>query len=250
MTLIRNNKFVKPDKIEPIDQDQLVMNKSVKKACNENSASYAAGEVMLIKQQVVNTFAYFLNGEITNSTRYNDLKAILRAMSQNDHLHLHINCCGGDLYTALELINAIKASQGNVVAVLDPYAASAASMIFLQCPCTSFNTYSTMMIHAYTDCIYGKANELKSNFYFNSEYLKNLYYDIYENFLTKKEIDEVLAGKDMYFNSDQINRRLKIRNEKNEKENKKNENNSEELNQDTIENNTDSNQQNNEQESL
>jgi hypothetical protein len=66
-----------------------------------------------------------------------------------------------------------------------------------------------MMIHTSSGVSIGKQSDIKAEEEFYNPWLSNLFHEIYKDFLTKKEIDSVLDGKDMWLNADQVVERFK-----------------------------------------
>ena len=67
------------------------------------------------------------------------------------------------------------------------------------------------MIHTSSGCSFGKQSDIKREEEFYNPWLENFFQEIYKHFLTKKEIQEVLAGKDMWLRSDEVMERFKKR---------------------------------------
>lgn len=68
-----------------------------------------------------------------------------------------------------------------------------------------------MMIHTSSGCSFGKQSDIKRQEDFYNEWLDNFFKDIYKDFLTEKEIQDVLGGKDIWLNSDEVMERFKHR---------------------------------------
>lgn len=67
------------------------------------------------------------------------------------------------------------------------------------------------MIHTSSGCSFGKQSDIKREEEFYNPWLENLFNEIYKHFLTKKEIQEVLGGKDMWLRSNEVMERFKKR---------------------------------------
>jgi hypothetical protein len=68
-----------------------------------------------------------------------------------------------------------------------------------------------MMIHAATFGAYGKQSDVISHASFVDKQVKGLMHDVYKDFLTDKELADVIMGKEMWFNSEEIVERLQRR---------------------------------------
>ena len=67
------------------------------------------------------------------------------------------------------------------------------------------------MIHTSSGCSFGKQSDIKREEEFYNPWLENFFQEIYKHFLTKKEIQEVLAGKDLWLRSGEVMERFKKR---------------------------------------
>jgi hypothetical protein len=66
-----------------------------------------------------------------------------------------------------------------------------------------------MMIHTSSGCAFGKQSDIKKEEEFYNPWLSNLFHEIYKDFLTKKEIEAVLDGKDMWLSANEVVERFK-----------------------------------------
>ena len=65
------------------------------------------------------------------------------------------------------------------------------------------------MIHYFSKGMYGKGNEIEADADFTKQFYRGFYKKIYKHFLTDKEIQNVIDGKDYYFNQLEVEKRLK-----------------------------------------
>lgn len=140
-----------------------------------------------------------------------DFIDFLRAVGdtrQNDNVTIHINSYGGDVVTALNIIDVLKTSPANIVISVEGNCCSAASMIMLAGNEWEIMPHSYIMIHSYSAARFGKRNEINASFEFDKKWLDGTFREIYEKFLTDDEIEKVLAGQDLYFTADECLERL------------------------------------------
>lgn len=140
-------------------------------------------------------------------------RAVTDAKS-TDTIVVHINCYGGDINTAFNIIDVLNQSQARVQINLEGECASAASMIMLCGDQWSISEHSRVMIHAWSSWKVGKWNEQQSSFDFDKKWLEPAFRDTYKDFLTESEIEDVLRGKDIYLNSEETRNRLEKYQEK------------------------------------
>lgn len=153
----------------------------------------------------------FLDEEILDPSYYRMVLQKLHSLEEGDHADIIINTSGGNLQSAISIINAIRFCQGRVTGVLNNEAASAGSLIALACPNLLVAPNSTLMIHSYSYGNFGKSNELLSNIHYFDDQIKKLMKELYAGFLTDKELEAVFEGKDFYFDTQEIIRRLENR---------------------------------------
>jgi hypothetical protein len=72
-----------------------------------------------------------------------------------------------------------------------------------------FCPWSAIMIHAYSGGDIGKYQEIQSSSEFHREWFTNFMYDVYGDFLTKKELTQVLGGKDLWLSAEDAITRFK-----------------------------------------
>lgn len=151
---------------------------------------------------------FYINDAIDDPEDYIDMIDSLYQGKPNETIYIHLNTPGGRLDIAMQLINAIKNSDCNVVGIADGQVASAGSLILFSCPNIAIMPYSYVMLHDGSEGAGGKLNENLKQAMFSADLVKTLYNDIYFPFFTKEEINEVLNGKDMWVTSDELIKRV------------------------------------------
>lgn len=166
----------------------------------------------IIKEQTYRHITVPLDGPIESDiSLYRDCIEAIRDANEGDFARVIINTDGGSLQTALAIISAIEQSEAEVVADIEGMAASAGGLIAMHCHGVQLNPYSTMFIHAESFMAGGKRNEVKSQVEFSLKWVEKIIRDTYKYFLTEEEIEQVLDGRDMYFDAEQIKQRFEHR---------------------------------------
>ena len=148
----------------------------------------------------------------------------LLTAQDGDVIELWINSPGGNLHTALQIVEGIKASPAKVIAILAGECHSGASMIALACNDIVVLDPAIMLVHTASEGYSGKNHEMISFSDFLPHWINDIVQDTYEGFMTPDEIFDLTKGVDFWFNSSQIVERLEYRNayfeakEKEEKE--------------------------------
>jgi ATP-dependent protease ClpP protease subunit len=145
---------------------------------------------------------------------YVELIALLEACKPQDNVILNLATPGGYLSTALLIRDALKFTEASTVAYIAAEVASAGTMIALSCDNLEVADDASMMIHYYSQGVYGKGNELKARADFEARSMPKLFKKVYKTFLTKKETKDIIADKDLYLNKKEILRRWKLVQEK------------------------------------
>lgn len=176
---------------------------------------------IVVNQTAANHYRVFLDKDVEEPSKYRDLIQCLISASENDMVELIVSCDGGQLDSTIDIVNAIRCSEAFTRAVITSNAHSAGSMISLACEEVVALPHSCMLVHQPRGGSVGRHSEMVQHGDFSKEWMKNFYYDIYEDFFTTNEIDTVLNGKDIWLTADQINdratKRQEIRDKRQEK---------------------------------
>jgi ATP-dependent protease ClpP protease subunit len=162
----------------------------------------------------------FLDEYIREPKYYRTVLQGIDSLGEGDVVLLSINSYGGQLDGAIAIINAIQDTDADVHASIEGVAASAASLIALAAPSISVSPYATMMVHSATFGAFGKQSDVISHASFVDKQVRTLMHSVYKDFLTDKELEEVIMGKEMWFDSEEIVRRLELRAQLQEKREK------------------------------
>jgi ATP-dependent protease ClpP protease subunit len=156
-------------------------------------------------------FAYFIDGDIEEASKYRELMQILISMSEGDTLELMINCFGGYLHTTTMLSNMIRSCKGDVHGVLNGVAMSGGSILLLSCHSVEVMPHSQFMAHTSSGFDHGKLSDKVKSVQSSVKQLRDLYQDVYYGFYTVEEIEDILEGKDSYLEYEEICERLEKR---------------------------------------
>lgn len=184
---------------------------------DENEEPIPAGKLVLqdnpfriyesIRQQRLSHI--YLSEIIGDPRYYTEVIHRLRTAQPQDIISLHLNCAGGRLDTGVQIINAMKDSEARIVAVLDSKAFSLGTLMFLAADEFQIHDNCMFMIHNYSGGTAGKGNEQVAELKATVKWFKKLAKKYYIPFLSKKELNQVLNGKDMWMDSDEVKKRLK-----------------------------------------
>lgn len=151
---------------------------------------------------------FYITSEIGEPDQFLELIHTLKTAEAHDTIFLYLNTIGGNLKTAIQLISAMKQSNATIITCLEGEVCSAGTMIFLAGHKYLVNPNCSFMIHNYSGGILGKGQEIAAQAKFSEKYFRTLMTDIYSDFLTSDEIEDVLDGKDIWLTSDEVIERL------------------------------------------
>lgn len=156
----------------------------------------------------VSVHHFYIISEIDEADCYLDMINVLKTAEQHDTVFIYLNTPGGNLYTAIQIISAIRQSSATVITCIEGMVASAGTLIFLAGHKHVVNPNCTFMIHNYSHGAWGKGNEVALRVKHSEHYFKKLATDMYGKFLTADEIEDVINGKDFWMESDEVLQRL------------------------------------------
>lgn len=169
----------------------------------ESSHSYTV-------QTKKNSFDVYMSESIGSQYRYEDLFCFLRTRTKKDKVNLYINNYGGSIHTLLQLLNCVKDCKGEITGICDSAVYSAAPILLLSCPKIILKDNSMLMFHDYSGAAYGKGNEQKAQVENVSRHIKQAIKGVCHPFLSMKEIDSIVDGKDMYVHRTEAVKRLRV----------------------------------------
>ena len=156
----------------------------------------------------VNIHHFYMVEEIRDVDYYLNMINTIRTSEQHDTIFIYLNTVGGNLYTTMQIIAAMRQSQATIITVMEGQVCSAGTMIFLSGDKHVIGPNSTFMIHNYSGMVGGKGNEMTSQLKYTETFFAKLAVNMYGNFLTEDEINSVLEGKDFWMDSDEVASRL------------------------------------------
>lgn len=174
-------------------------------------ADFDKDNLVSFGKQTKNVFHLWLIDEIGDPRSFMKWFDILQTASEDDIVVIHVNSPGGSLWTALQIVTQIKMCQAQVLCQIEAACCSAATMIALACDGLYCYPFAHMMIHTSSGVQIGKQSDLKKSEEFFNPWLEDFFNEIYKHFLTKKEIQSVLNGTDMWLRSEEVMERFKRR---------------------------------------
>lgn len=171
-----------------------------------------------IKPKSIGTlYEYYISGGITGPEDYISIFDEIRHARDTDEVKLYLNTYGGDLYTAIQFMRVLSETNALVTCSVEGACMSAGTLIFLNADVFEVTPHSSFMIHNYSGGTMGKGSEMHAQIVHEKKWSEKLFKEVYEDFLTIKEIDEILAGRDLWMEveevADRMNKRIATRRE-------------------------------------
>ena len=157
------------------------------------------------------THDIYLLGSIKSPNYYMEVFNLIENASPHDVINIFINSPGGSLWAAMEFISVIMRSECHIHASIEGEAHSAASLIFLACDTYSVPEFASMLCHYFSSGYSGKGGEISQWSQHLEKHYKNIFKDLYKNFLTEAELSEMVNGKDLWLTGNEIVKRLKVK---------------------------------------
>ena len=188
----------------------------MKKLEHQGSLSYGLNSSPVHRETITQQYdvirIYFTEEGIGGVSQHIEELEAIRSAGPNDILEIHVaDNPGGSAGTIVTIIHALLSTPAHTVCILNGNSASAATFIPLVCAETIVGPYATMMCHS---CAGGSggimANQERSATFFAKHY-SELMDDIYSNFLSPTELDDLKKGLEIYMDAEEIKRRLEIR---------------------------------------
>ena len=161
---------------------------------------------------------FYISEGIGSPEKYVDMIHRIRMAGPEETVCIHLNSPGGSIDTGVQIINAMRASEANIICSVESEACSLATMIFLAADEMVVHDDCMMMFHNFSGGAYGKGHELKANVKGVSDWIEGFMRRLYIPFFSEQEFDRLLKGEDFWMQSDEIRDRLKKMVEAMEKE--------------------------------
>jgi ATP-dependent protease ClpP protease subunit len=138
-------------------------------------------------------YKVFLTDEIKEPSYYDELIELLDSTSDNDIVHYRINSGGGDLYSAVSILNGNTSSSAFISCDCDGMIASGATMVMMSCSQITLKPFSMYMFHSARGTLGFQADSVQNSYYsVNRHNMGNLYWTVYKDILTQDELKSMI----------------------------------------------------------
>jgi ATP-dependent protease ClpP protease subunit len=156
----------------------------------------------------IREISFYIVEPIGDPIDYAEMCHVIRNAGEMDRIRLHLNTTGGNVATGIQIINAIRESAATVTTVLDGEAYSMGAILFLSGDQQAVGDHGQLMFHDYSSGLMGKGNEQRAAVLSAAKWFGKLMVNICSPFLSDAEIEDVLNGRDLWIDSDEVIERL------------------------------------------
>jgi len=158
-------------------------------------------------------YELYITGDIEEASAYIPWFDMIRHADEGDVVKLYINSYGGDLFTAIQFLRVLSETNATVIASVEGACMSAATMIFLGCSQFEVTPHSVFMFHNYSGGTFGKGGEMIDQLQHERKWSEGLMNEIYRDFLSPEEIQNMLNNRDYWMDGIEVAKRLTRRND-------------------------------------
>lgn len=159
-------------------------------------------------EMTIREISYYLVEPISDPFQYAEMIHEIRNAGEADQIKIHLNNTGGNVATGIQIINAIRESAATVTTVLDGEAYSMAAILFLCGDQQQVGDHGQLMFHDYSSGLGGKGNEQLAAVLSTAKWFGKLMKEVCSPFLSDEEISDILNGRDLWMDSDEVIERL------------------------------------------
>ena len=152
---------------------------------------------------------FYISSQIGPASEYVDWFQRIRAARESDVLRFHINCPGGDLFTTIQFIQVLSETKATIVMSVEGACMSAATLLFLMGDEYTVTEHSVFLFHNYSGGVVGKGAEIYHGVMHERKWTEKLLRHSYDDFLTDKEISQLIEDKDVWIDAETVINRLK-----------------------------------------
>ena len=153
----------------------------------------------------------FIDQPFVDSSYYRTVIAMLNDAGPDDLVIFHLNSPGGLLSGLQSLVEAVKGTEAHTVAYIVGQCASAASIFSMYCDSVVVSDMASVMIHNVSYATGGKNSDIIAHTQHIAKTSEKLIRETYQGYLTEKEIEEVLNGREIYFDAEEARERFEKR---------------------------------------
>lgn len=188
------------------------MSRQYRKASEEDEFFLREEEPLgfTVRTKQSNLFTVHINKEIKEPSYYSRIFDLMLEAGEEDVIQLLIASPGGRLDGLNILLEGIRTTSAHVIGIILGEAHSAAAILALNCHEVATTASGEMLIHCVRYGTFGKASDISAHVIHTNKIAEKLFRDTFEGYLSEQEIVQVLDGREMFLDSEQIMERLEM----------------------------------------
>ena len=156
-------------------------------------------------QHIYNEHHVYLDESFGEPSYYRNVLDMLREGTESDTFIFHLNTFGGRDDSGMALVRAIQNTNSDTIAIIERNCMSMGALIAVSCKQLIVNKGANMMIHDVQFGTYGSGSNNKRYVDFIKRDSDILMRELFTNFLTEEEFDEIINNSsEIYLNDEEI----------------------------------------------
>lgn len=144
-----------------------------------------------------------IDSGIEDVSQFSTAIHVLDIANEDDEVEIHLQSPGGNVDACGAFLHALKKCQAPVHMVASGGCHSAATHILLMADSFELADNFNSLIHNGSCGAVGNINEYHAKSDFDKEFIRKHYQQIYEGFLSEKEFDDMMDGKNIWLDAKQ-----------------------------------------------
>jgi ATP-dependent protease ClpP protease subunit len=154
----------------------------------------------------------FLYGPILDASQFVDAIQAMSVASEIDVVQIHLSTPGGSLDATDTFIHAMRECSARIIVKASGGVHSAGSVILLNADEFTLSENFNCLIHNGSVGPAGKFSDWRAETKHTDAYMERVMRSTYEGFLSEEELDNLLAGKDIWLDAESFVARWEARN--------------------------------------
>lgn len=147
------------------------------------------------------TYKIEIDSIIENVGQFSTAIQVLEQAKEDDEVVIYLQTPGGSVDAGEAFIHAMRKCNAPIHIVATGGVHSMGSQILLESDSFELSAGFNSLIHCGQDGAYGNVNEYRSKSKFDEDFRTRQFKQTYEGFLTEQEMEDVLAGKDIWLDA-------------------------------------------------
>jgi ATP-dependent protease ClpP protease subunit len=144
------------------------------------------------------TYRIEIDTQIDEVSQFSTAIQVLNIAEKDDDVEIHLQCNGGNVDACGAFLHAMNKCEADIHIIASGGCHSAATHILLQADSFELADNFNSLIHNGSAGAYGNINEYHAKSDFDKDFLMTHYWNIYEGFLSRKEFEDMMDGKNIW----------------------------------------------------